>query len=268
MITVNSIWNDVCLIREKVPLVHSITNYVSMNNSANALLSLGASPVMAHAEDEVEDMLNIAGALVINIGTLSDPWIRAMKKAMKKANSTGIPVIFDPVGAGATTLRNDTVNELLSAAPPTIIRGNASEINASAASAATTRGVDSTESSDRAVQSAGRLVESYGSTVCISGVVDYIMDKDSMVKIYNGHHLMPKVTALGCSASALCGAFAAVNPSPLKATAGAMAVMGVAGEIAAATCYCNGPGSFQVAFLDALYNLDQKDLQDKLRVES
>lgn len=267
MITAESIWNDVSLIREKVPLVHSITNYVSMNNSANALLSLGASPVMAHAENEVEDMVNIASALVINIGTLSDPWIRAMKKAMEKAGSIGVPVIFDPVGAGATPLRNNTVNELLSAAPPTIIRANASEINASAASAATTRGVDSTESSDKAVQSAGRLVESYGSTVCISGEVDYIMDKENTLKIYNGHHLMPKVTALGCSASALCGAFAAVNPSPLKAAAGAMAVMGIAGEIAAAADYCNGPGSFQAAFLDALYNLDQKNLQDRLKVE-
>ncbi len=267
MINAESIWQDVSAIREKVPLVHSITNYVSMNNSANALLSLGASPVMAHAENEVEDMLDIAGALIVNIGTLSDPWIRAMKKAMEKANSKGIPVVFDPVGAGATPLRNNTVSELLSAAPPSIIRGNASEINASAASAATTRGVDSTESSESALQSAGRLVETYGAAVCISGEVDYVLDKENTVKIKNGHSLMPKVTALGCSASALCGAFAAVNPSPLKAAAGAMAVMGVAGEIAAAADYCSGPGTLQVALLDALYNLDKHDLEERLKVE-
>ncbi len=268
MITAESIWQDISAIREKVPLVHSITNYVAMNNTANALLALGASPVMAHAENEVEDMVEIAGALVINIGTLSDPWIRAMKLAIEKATNKGLPVIFDPVGAGATELRNNTIYVLLPSGPPTIIRGNASEINASAVSAAKTRGVDSTESSETAIESAKRLVQTYGSTVCISGEVDYILDKENIVEIHNGHPLMPKVTGLGCTATALCAAFAAVNPNPLAATAGAMAVMGVAGELAAESEYCKGPGSFQIAFLDALYNLSFEELRGKVKVKS
>ena len=267
MITSENIWQDISAIREKVPLVHSITNYVAMNNTANALLALGASPVMAHAENEVEDMLDIAGALVVNIGTLSDPWIRAMKLAIEKARASEIPIVFDPVGAGATGLRNNAIYVLFPSGPPTIIRGNASEINAAALSAATTRGVDSTESSESALHSAKRLVDTYGSTVCVSGAVDYVLDGEDMIKIHNGHHLMPKVTALGCTASVLCAAFAAVNPSPLKATAGAMATMGVAGELAAESDFCRGPGSFQVAFLDALYNLTFEDLRGKLRVE-
>jgi len=268
MIKAKTVWRDISSIRAQVPLVHNITNYVAMNNSANALLALGASPVMAHAENEVEDMLHLAGALVVNIGTLSDPWIRAMRRAMEKAKTLGVPIVFDPVGAGATALRNDTVNDLLASAGPTIIRGNASEINAAAAAAATTRGVDSTESSETAVESARRLVETYNSAVCISGAVDIILDKESLVKIHNGHQLMPKVTALGCTASALCGAFAAVNQSPLEAAAGAMALMGVAGELAAESDFCRGPGSFQTAFLDALYSVTEKDLGEKLRVES
>jgi len=267
MITAESIWQDISAIREKVPLVHSITNYVAMNNTANALLALGASPVMAHAENEVEDMLDIAGALVVNIGTLSDPWIRAMKLAIEKAGRKNIPMVFDPVGAGATGLRNNAIHVLFPSGPPTIIRGNASEINAAAASAATTRGVDSTESSESALDSAKRLADTYGSTVCISGAVDYILNGEKTVKIHNGHTLMPKITALGCTATALCAAFAAVNNSPLQATAGAMATMGIAGELAAESDYCRGPGSFQVAFLDALYNLTFEDLRGKLRVE-
>ncbi len=267
MITAESIWQDISAIREKVPLVHSITNYVAMNNTANALLALGASPVMAHAENEVEDMLDIAGALVINIGTLSDPWIRAMKLAIEKAKTSGVPTVFDPVGAGATGLRNNAIHVLFPSGPPTIIRGNASEINAAAKSAATTRGVDSTESSESALQSAKRLIDTYGSTVCISGAIDYILDGETTLKVHNGHQLMPKVTGLGCTASVLCAAFAAVNSSPLRAAAGAMATMGIAGELAAESVYCRGPGSFQVAFLDALYNLTFEDLRGKLRVE-
>ena len=265
MLTPENIWQDISAIREKIPLVHSITNYVAMNNTANALLAIGASPVMAHAENEVEDMVDIAGALVINIGTLSDPWIKSMQLAIERAKHNGLPIIFDPVGAGATELRNNTIYLLLPSGPPTIIRGNASEINASAASAAKTRGVDSTISSESAIESAKRLVQTYGTTVCISGEVDYILDQENMIEIHNGHPLMPKVTGLGCTASVLCAAFAAVNPNPLVAATGAMAVMGIAGELAAESEYCKGPGSFQIAFLDALYNLSFEELQRKLR---
>jgi hydroxyethylthiazole kinase len=265
-ITVESVWKDVAKIRETAPLVHNITNYVVMNTTANALLALGASPVMAHAEEEVEDMVGIAGALVVNIGTLSGPWVRSMRRAMEKARERGVPIVFDPVGAGATPFRTRVVRELLAAAPPAVIRGNASEINACVSQDAVTKGVDSTVSSDSAVLSASALGAACGSVVCVSGEVDYIVLGDRVGKIRNGHPMMPKVTGLGCTATALIGAFAAVNPSFFFAAAHAMAVMGIAGELAAEAS--EGPGSFQTHFLDALYNLTEAAVARLLRAES
>ena len=261
-VTSKAIWADIKAIRKKAPLVHNITNYVVMNSTANALLSLGASPVMAHACEEVEDMTGLAGALVINIGTLSKPWIDAMEKAMLKAGESNIPVVLDPVGAGATGYRTETVLKLLNAAAPQVIRGNASEILASAGAENSTKGVDSTSSSGSALDAAERLSKSYGCTVCISGEKDFIVDGDDRGVIENGHPMMPRVTGLGCTASALCGAFLAVNPSPFEAVSHAMAVMGIAGEIAGEKS--TGPGSFQVNFLDALYLISEKDIYEKL----
>jgi hydroxyethylthiazole kinase len=245
--------------------VHNITNYVVMNSTANALLALGASPVMAHAEEEVADMVKIASALVINVGTLSGPWIRSMHKAMRRAGETHIPIVLDPVGAGATPYRTDTVRELMAAVIPTIIRGNASEIMAVVSADAKTKGVDSTTSSASAVEAAKQLSQAYHCVVCVSGATDYVVGIDRVIKIHNGHGLMQKVTGMGCAASALCGAFAAVNPSPVAATAHAMAVMGIAGELAA--MHADGPGSLQVGFLDALYSLTEKNISDHLKVE-
>jgi hydroxyethylthiazole kinase len=270
MIDAQSVWKDVVKIREQSPLVHNITNYVVMNNTANALLAIGASPVMAHAEEEAEDMAGIAGALVINIGTLSPPWVRAMKKAMVKAAGRGIPLVFDPVGAGATPYRTQTVKELFAAALPGIIRGNASEISALVSAngidgdaAGNTKGVDSTLSSSSAVNAAEALSGLYKAVVSLSGETDYIVKGKKRTLIRNGHALMPKVTGLGCTATALTAAFAAVNSDYYAAAAGAMAVMGIAGEIAARTA--KGPGSFQIAFLDALYNLKESDIAELLR---
>lgn len=265
-ITAESVWQDVEKIRKTAPLVHNITNYVVMNTTANALLALGASPVMAHAEEEAEDMTGIAGALVVNIGTLSGPWVRSMEKAMAGARRRGIPVIFDPVGAGATPYRTRTARGLISAFPPVVVRGNASEINACVSEGALTKGVDSTVSSDSAVRSASALAAVSGAVVCMSGAVDYIVQGDRQAKIRNGHPLMPKVTGLGCTATALIGAFSAVNPSPFFAAAHAMAVMGIAGELAARDA--SGPGSFQMRFLDALYNLSEADTARLLRAET
>jgi len=142
-ITAQTVWADVLSIRHQAPLVHNITNYVAMNTTANALLSIGASPVMAHAEEEVADMVKIASALVINIGTLSENWIQSMQKAMLQAKSCGVPIVLDPVGAGATPYRTETAMQLLSVAPVAIIRGNASEILAVVQKDAKTKGVDS-----------------------------------------------------------------------------------------------------------------------------
>jgi hydroxyethylthiazole kinase len=261
----SGIWLSIAEIRKKSPVVHNITNYVVMNNSANALLALGASPVMAHAEEEVEDMVNIAGALVINIGTLSPHWIRAMFRAAYRARDRNIPIILDPVGAGATPYRTSTARELLQEVPPSVIRGNASEIMALLEENAKTKGVESTAASHAAVNIARQVNRIYGSVVCVSGETDYIIYGDDVTKIMNGHPMMTKVTGMGCIATALCGAFAAINHAFAEAAAQAMAVMGIAGEIAAEDA--PGPGSLQVRFLDALYRLSEEDISRYLKTE-
>jgi hydroxyethylthiazole kinase len=263
--TPSDIWSAVTAIRQKAPVVHNITNYVVMNSTANALLSLGASPVMAHAAEEVAEMVNIASALVINIGTLSPAWVSAMFIAAAQARKRGVPVVVDPVGAGATRYRTETARALIREAAPAVIRGNASEIMALLEEQARTKGVDSTASSESALEYGRTLALQHGTVVCISGEVDYVTDGRSVTRIRNGHPLMPRVTGLGCTASALCGAFAAVNVSPFLATAEAMAVMGIAGEIAAGSSA--GPGSLQLHFLDALYRLSEEDIRQRLNVE-
>ena len=263
-ITAEEIWSAVRAIREKAPVVHNITNYVVMNSTANALLAIGASPVMAHAEEEVEEMVGIASALVINIGTLSPAWVRAMFRAAEAARKRKIPIVIDPVGAGATSYRTRTARDLIRAFPPEIIRGNASEIMALLETNAKTKGVDSTASSDAAVEAGRQLHSECGSIVCISGETDYVVGPAGIIRIRNGHVLMTRVTGLGCTASALCGAFAAVTANPAIAAAESMAVMGMAGEIASARS--EGPGSLQLHFLDALYRLSAGDIERLLKI--
>lgn len=258
---------DVASIRQRSPLVHNITNFVVMNNTANALLALGASPVMAHAAEEVEDMVGltkvVGGALVINIGTLSPNWVDAMETSMRSAQANGIPIVFDPVGAGATPYRTDTCLKLLQAAPPTIIRGNASEIMALMQANVQTKGVDSATSTEAARDMADALANVYNCVVSVSGETDLITDGKRHIEVRQGHVMMTRVTGLGCSASALTGAFAAVQAEPLLAAAHAMTVMGIAGEVAAAKS--SGPGSLQMHFLDALYQMDADMLSKHLR---
>jgi hydroxyethylthiazole kinase len=263
-VTASQIWSAIEEIREKAPVIHNITNFVVMNNTANALLALGASPVMAHAEEEVAEMVNIAGALVINIGTLSRYWIPSMIRAVKAAHGRKIPIVLDPVGAGATSYRTRTTRELLEAAPISIVRGNASEIMAIANDEAKTRGVDSSALSEDALDAARSLRETYGCVVCISGETDYILSGTDMTGVQNGHVMMTRVTGLGCTASALCGAFAAVNTDFALATVEAMAVMGIAGELAAMNS--TGPGSMQVNFLDALYRISETYIEKYLSI--
>jgi len=262
MLAAAEVCNSIEMIRRQAPVVHSITNYVVMNNTANALLALGASPVMAHAEEEVEEMVNIASALVINIGTLSASWIRSMFKAAKQAAKRGIPVILDPVGAGATKYRTRTARELMESELPAVIRGNASEIMALSDDRSATKGVDSADLSDNAVPVAQKISARYNCVVCVSGATDYIVKDRQIIKVENGHPLMARVTGLGCTASVLCGAFAAVEDA-FTATVQAMIVMGVAGEIAAEKAA--GPGSMQMHFLDALYCLAEEDIKLRLK---
>ena len=258
-----AVWKDVLAIRERSPLVHSITNYVVMNTTANALLALGASPVMAHAEQEMEDMVglvaSVGGALVINIGTLSRDWIIVMGIAMQTAADREVPIVLDPVGAGATAYRTQTCKQLLDIAKPTVIRGNASEIMALLDATIQTKGVDSVQTSDAATESAKQLAVQQGCVVSVSGATDVMTDGKRIYRCERGHAWMPRVTGLGCTASALTGAFLTVNPDSLQAAAHAMMVMGICGELAAAKA--DGPGTLQLHFYDALFNLSSDDLE-------
>ncbi len=213
---------------------------------------------MAHALEEVEDMASIASSLVINMGTLSTNWVEAMVLAGRRASERGIPVIFDPVGAGATPYRNEVCKRILEECCPTIIRGNGSEIMALSGCAVTTKGVDSSASSNDALSSAVELAKATGAVVIISGPTDYITDGESVVEVPYGSTMMTSVTGMGCTATAVVGAFAAVNPDRLLAATSAMVAMGVAGQIAAARSA--GNGSLQVNFLDELYNLGEESL--------
>lgn len=256
------VWTDVAQIRTQAPLIHNITNFVVMNNTANALLALGASPAMVHAPEEVEEFVSISSALVVNIGTLDATFVAGMKLAMQQAKALGKPIVFDPVGVGATTFRNKVSEELLTLAAPDIIRGNASEIMALAGLNARTKGVDSLYGSEAALDAARRLSSVWGSVVVISGATDYIVQGDQTATVPNGHPLMTKVTGMGCTATALTGAFAAVNPNSFQAATHAMIVMGVAGELAVAMH--PSPGSLQVHFLDRLYQLTEADIATQL----
>ena len=260
MIASESISDALSKVRTNSPLVHNITNYVVMNNTANALLSLGASPVMAHATQEVEDMVGIASSLVINMGTLSEKWVDAMILAGKKATERKIPLVFDPVGVGATPYRTQVAQQILKQCKPTIIRGNASEIMALYNSNEKTKGVDSLAKSDDALESAKQLSKAIKAIVCISGDTDYITDGERVAKISNGNPMMAKVTGMGCSATAVVAAFAAVENDQFLATGYAMAVMGITGELAVKIS--KGPGSLQMNFLDILYALDKKQIQE------
>jgi len=258
--------HDLSRIRAQAPLVHNITNYVVMNSTANALLAIGASPVMAHAVEEVEAMVALSQALVINIGTLSTPWVDAMLQAAKQAARLGIPIVLDPVGCGATAFRTATARALIEAARPAVIRGNASEIRALANATGTTKGVDSLHTPDEAFTDAQALSRALGCVVSVSGPVDLIVADDQVARVAYGHPMMTRVTGMGCTASALSGAFVAVNPQPFEAAVQAMVVMGVAGELAAEKAH--GPGSFQMHFLDALYGLNDADMAKRRKTST
>lgn len=240
-------------VRDRAPLVHNITNYVVMNNTANALLAFGASPAMVHSTDEVEEFAAISSALVVNIGTLSAPWIAAMRMAAATAARLGKPWVMDPVGAGATRLRTRTATDLLDLRP-TVVRGNASEILAITGKGAGGRGVDSLNTSHEAAGPAMALAAERGTTVAITGAVDLVTDGRRVVTITGGDPLMARVTGLGCTATALVGACLAVEKDAVLATAAALAALGAAGKAAAEVA--GGPGSLQVALLDMLHALD------------
>ena len=243
-------------IRNNSPLVHNITNYVVMNNTANALLSVGASPVMAHSLDEVEDIISISSSLVINMGTLSELWVDSMIKAGKKANELKKPIVFDPVGIGASSYRTEIAKEIIEKTSPCVIRGNASEIMVLAQLSSVTKGVDSTAKTVEALNGAIQLSKELNSTVVVSGETDYIVTRNKVSSINNGREIMSKVTGMGCTATSVIGASVAVEDDVHEAAVFSMALMGVAGEIAESKS--NGPGSFQISFLDTLSSVSSK----------
>ena len=255
-------------LRASRPLVQNITNFVSMDIAANALLAIGASPAMVHAVEELDEFGSLVGALVINIGTLTATWTDAMDKAAEGARRRAKPWVLDPVGAGATRFRTDTVLRLLKHGPA-VIRGNASEILAIAgamglaAATARNKGVDSGNTADEAATVAAALARGTGAIVVATGAVDLVTDGTRSLRLANGSPVMGQVTAVGCALSAVTGAFCAVV-SPFEAAVASAACFGVVGEKAAATSPL--PGSFRVAFIDGLAALRPADIVERLRL--
>ncbi len=258
---------DLAAIRERKPLVHQITNYVVMNETANATLALGALPVMAHAREEVEEMAAAASALVLNIGTLSAAWVEAMLLAGRSANAAGVPVVLDPVGAGATTYRTETAKRLLAEVDVAVVRGNAAEIATLAGRDAEIRGVESVGVGSSPGELARDAARALGAVAAVTGAVDSVSDGAAVLSIANGDPLLATITGSGCMSTAITGCFVAVRPeAPLAAAAEALVAIGVAGEDAARNA--RGPGSFHVALYDALYELDPTTVDALAKVES
>ncbi len=252
-------------LRERKPLVHQITNYVVMNETANATLSLGALPVMAHAREEVEEMTRLAGALVINIGTLSPHWVEAMLVAGKTANAAGIPVVLDPVGAGATTYRTETARRILDEVDVAVLRGNAGEVATLVGVEAEVRGVESMATGGEPADLVRAAAKDLGLVASVTGAVDHVSDGERVLAVANGHGLLGAVSGTGCMSSAITGCFlAAKKDEPLAAAAEALAAFGVAGEDAARDA--KGPGSFHVNLYDALAGLDPNALDERANI--
>jgi hydroxyethylthiazole kinase len=236
-----------------------------MNETANATLALGALPVMAHAREEVEEMAALAGALVLNIGTLSSPWVDAMLAAGRAANAAGVPVVLDPVGAGATSYRTETARQLLHELDIAVVRGNAAEIATLAGREAEIRGVESIGASDTASELAREAARDLGTVVAVTGAADQVSDGETILRVANGDPLLARITGSGCIATAITGSFLAVRPgAPLVAAAEALVALGVAGEDAASDA--KGPGSFHAALYDALDGLDPETLDGRARL--
>jgi hydroxyethylthiazole kinase len=252
-------------LRERKPLVHQITNYVVMNETANVTLALGALPVMAHAREEVEEMVGLAGALVLNIGTLSPPWVDAMLAAGKAANAGGVPVVLDPVGAGATSYRTKTARQILDEVNVTVLRGNLGEVATLVGVDAEVRGVESIGVGGEPAELARAAARNLGVVASVTGAVDHVSDGNGGLSVANGDELLARVTGTGCMSSAITGGFLAVKrDAPLEAAAEALAAFGVAAEDAAGDA--RGPGSFHVGLYDALAALEPDVLESRAKI--
>jgi hydroxyethylthiazole kinase len=253
-------------LREAKPLVHQITNYVVMNETANATLALGALPVMAHAPEEVEEMTGLAGALVLNIGTLSEHWVEAMLLAGRAAGRRGVPIVLDPVGAGATGFRTDTARRLLDELDVTVLRGNPGEVATLVGVAAEVRGVESVAAGADPADLAREAARTLGVVASVTGAVDHVSDGERVLAVANGHELLAAVSGTGCMSTALTGCFlAAKGEEPLAAAAEALAAFGVAAEDAAHAA--RGPGTFHANLYDGLAALEPDALAARARID-
>lgn len=252
-------------IRKTRPLIHHITNLVVTNDNANAMLAVGALPVMAYAEEEVEEMVSASQALVLNIGTLTKEVVRSAILAGKKANSLGIPVVLDPVGVGSTAFRTQSAQRILKEVQVAAVRGNLAEVASLLGKKARIRGVESVaevQEISSLVKEAGRTL---GAIVAVTGKVDFVSDGKRVIKISNGDFLLTKVTGTGCMATSLCGACVAVEKDVILAIVAALGFLGVCAEVAA--MWSRGPGSFHYALFDAMYAVNEEEFAQRLQVE-
>lgn len=263
-------------VRETAPLIHNITNYVTVNDCANILLACGGSPIMADDVEEAAEITSMCGGLNINIGTLNARIIPAMHAAGKRANELGHPVVLDPVGTGASALRTRTANELIRDVKFTVIRGNVSEIKTLALGAGSTRGVDADladsvtkDTLKQAVAFAKEFAQKIGAVVAITGAIDIVADDKKAYCIFNGHPMMSRITGTGCQLSALTAAYVTANPdNPLEAAAAAVCAMGICGEMAyQRLTEADGNATYRNYIIDAVYHLDGETLERLARYE-
>lgn len=263
-------------VRKTCPLIHNITNYVTVNDCANVLLACGGSPIMSDDVDEVEEITSLCGGLNINIGTLNQRTIPAMHKAGKKANALGHPVVLDPVGAGASRLRTETAKALMKNVQFTVIRGNISEIKALALGSGGARGVDAdvsdkvtAETLPQTVAFAKAFAKETGAVIAITGAIDIVADGERAYCIYNGHPMMGSITGTGCQLSAITAAYVTANPhTPLEAAAAAVCLMGVCGEVAfERLTEQDGNGTYRNYIMDALFRLAGEELEKRAKYD-
>lgn len=259
-------------VRNKKPLVHNITNYVTVNDCANILLAIGTSPIMADDINEAADITKISSALVINIGTLNERTIESMIVSGKKANELNIPVVFDPVGAGASEFRNVTTKRIIEEVKISVLRGNMSEIKFIAGLQATTKGVDASEldtkgGNDEGINVAKNLASKLNCTVAITGVTDIVSDGKRVAILENGHKMLANVTGTGCMTTALVGGFCGAGSDFFVAAVSGIISMGIAGEIAFEKAGQIGTGSFHIAIIDAISNLDNEIINNMVKVK-
>lgn len=252
-------------VRSKRPLVHHITNYVTVNDCANICICSGGSPVMTDALEDVVDMVSVADALVLNIGTLNARVNRSMITAGKVAKEHGVPIVFDPVGMGATPFRTSTALEIIRRVRPDVIKGNQGEMGVLSGIGGDVKGVDSQRVSGDMAGIVRCIAERYDCIAAATGVTDHVSDGESVIRLSNGHDLLGAVTGTGCMVSSVVGCYVGANQSSVDTVSAAISAFNISAEYAARAS--NGPGTFRSALLDAMYNLSSEDLDSGIRME-